>query len=126
MHVNAAHASCVSGYIDPLTGHMGAGILRASPRISMNRNIGLAKKFVWLVNALFNKVLGENEKKKKVSYFLLKTAQIFWLSQYLGQSLSTTIRSFQWCFRFPLLFKTFFQSLKKRILLASLGSRFLC
>ena len=69
MRVNAAHTSCVSGYIDPLTGHMGAGIIRASPRISMNRNIGLAKKFVWLVNALFNKVLGENEKKKKSVLF---------------------------------------------------------
>ena len=77
MHVNAAHASCVSGYIDPLTGHMGAGTIRASPRISMNRSIGLAKKFVWLVNALFNKVLGENEKKKKCLIFYLKLNKFF-------------------------------------------------
>ena len=91
----------------------------------MNRNIGLAKKFIWLVNALFNKALGENEKKKNVPYFLLKTEQTFWLSQYLSQSLSIIIRSVQCCFRFPLLFKTFFQSLKKSILLASLGSHFL-
>ena len=33
-------------------------------------NIGLAKKFVWLVNMLFNRVLHENE---KCLLFLLKT-----------------------------------------------------
>ena len=33
-------------------------------------NIGLAKKFIWLVNMLFNRVLHENE---KCLLFLLKT-----------------------------------------------------
>ena len=78
MCVNAAHTSCVSGYINPLTGHMGARIIPTSPRISMNRNIGLAKKFIWLVNALFNKVLGENGKKKKKGLiFYLKLNKFF-------------------------------------------------
>ena len=38
-------------------------------------NIGLAKKFVWLGNMLFNTVLGENE--KCVSYFYLKWNELF-------------------------------------------------
>ena len=36
----------------------------------LESNIGLAKIFVWLMNTLFNKVLGENE---KCLLFLLKT-----------------------------------------------------
>ena len=76
MCVNAAHTSCVSGYINPLTCNMGAGIIPTPPRISMNRNIGLAKKFIWLVNALFNQVLGENGKKKMGLIFYLKLSKL--------------------------------------------------
>ena len=47
-----------------------------------NHNIGLAKKFIRLINILFNKVLGENE----VSYFLLKTERTFWPTQYTGNT----------------------------------------
>ena len=39
------------------------------------KNIGLAKKFVWLVNILFNKMLGENE--NCVFYFYLKPNELF-------------------------------------------------
>ena len=39
------------------------------------RYIGLAKKFVWLVNTLFNKVLHENE--KRAFYFYLKLNELF-------------------------------------------------
>ena len=42
------------------------------------RSIGLAKKFVWLVHMLFNKVLHENE---RYVLFLLKTEQTFWPTQ---------------------------------------------
>ena len=38
--------------------------------------IGLAKRFVWLMN-IFNKVLCENEKKKEVSHFYLKSNELF-------------------------------------------------
>ena len=44
-------------------------------KIKMNIYTGLAKKFVWLVNMLFNKVLGENE--KCVFYFYLKPTALF-------------------------------------------------
>ena len=39
--------------------------------------------FVWLMNTLFNKVLGENEKGL---LFLLKTKRTFWPTQYLMSS----------------------------------------
>ena len=42
--------------------------------------IGLAKKFIRLMNMLFDKVLGENE---KCLLFLLKTEETFWPTQYL-------------------------------------------
>ena len=38
------------------------------------------EKSVWLMNMLFNKVLGENE---KCLLFLLETEQTFWPIQYL-------------------------------------------
>lgn len=41
----------------------------------MAESLGLAKKFVWLVNTLFNKVLAENE--KYVFYFYLKPNEHF-------------------------------------------------
>ena len=37
--------------------------------------IGLAKKFIWLVNTLFNKVVSENA--KCVFYFYLKPNELF-------------------------------------------------
>ena len=46
----------------------------------VNFCIGLAKKFVRLVNTLFNTVLGENE---KCLLFLLKTKWAFWPTQYM-------------------------------------------
>ena len=41
-------------------------------------NIGLARKFVVLVNPMFNTILGENE---KCLLFLLKTERTFWPTQ---------------------------------------------
>ena len=41
----------------------------------MAESLGLAKKFIWLVNTLFNKVLAENE--KYVFYFYLKLNEHF-------------------------------------------------
>ena len=41
----------------------------------MAESLGLAKKFIWLVNTLFNKVLAENE--KYVFYFYLKPNKRF-------------------------------------------------
>ena len=43
----------------------------------MAESLGLAKKFIWLVNTLFNKVLAENE--KYVFYFYLKIKGNIWL-----------------------------------------------
>ena len=40
----------------------------------------MAKKFIWLVDTLFNKILGENE---KCVLFLLKTEQNFWSTQHI-------------------------------------------
>ena len=45
-------------------------------------NIGLAKKFIQLMNTLFGKVLGENE---KCLLFLFKTEWTFWPIQYLSK-----------------------------------------
>ena len=41
----------------------------------MAESLGLAKKFVWFVNTLFNKVLAENE--KYIFYFYLKPNEHF-------------------------------------------------
>ena len=50
-------------------------------------NIRLAKKFVWLVNTLFNKILGENEK----CAFLLNTERTSWSTQYFKKDFSSDI-----------------------------------
>ena len=41
----------------------------------ITQNIGLPEKFIRLINMLFNKVLGENE--KCVFYFSLKLNELF-------------------------------------------------
>ena len=48
--------------------------------LKMCQCTGLAKKFVWLMNMLFNKVHCENE---KCLLFLPKTKQTFWPTQYI-------------------------------------------
>ena len=49
-------------------------------RERVGESAGLAKKFVRLMNTLFNKVLGENEKMRLL--FLLRTERPFWPTQY--------------------------------------------
>ena len=80
--INIIHVQTLTQVRGPADLPQGRGDWKQLPSSQSHlhpRSVGLAKKFVWLMNT-FNKVLGENEK----CVFLLKTEQTFGPTQYIS------------------------------------------